>query len=81
MEIKLGNKTKSAEYLSSALEAIKVNSQHFTNEFSLSPYLGRCLYLSGSNHFHAGDPVLAEGLFRAALDKFNQNASCEKDTR
>jgi hypothetical protein len=81
-EIKLGDKSGAAQHLSSALEALKINAQHYpNNDFIHSPYLGRCLYLSGCTHFHSGDFVLAEGLFKAAIAKFESNAFCRHDTR
>ena len=81
-EIKLGDKSSAAQHLSSALEALKVNTQrHPDNDFVLLPFLGRCLYLSGCDHFHSGDFVMAEGLFRAAIEKFQLNSFCGVDTR
>mmetsp|Transcript_29236 Transcript_29236/g.49352 ORF Transcript_29236/g.49352 Transcript_29236/m.49352 type:complete len:470 (-) Transcript_29236:340-1749(-) len=81
-EIKLGDKTSAAQHLSSALEALNVHALHFPdNEFVHSPILGRCLYLTGCNHFHSGDFVLAEGLFKAAIGKFQMNSFCGVDNR
>ena len=81
-EVKLGNKENAAPYVSSALEAIKINSEHYPeNEFVLAPFLGRCLYLSGCDHFRSGDFVVAEGLFKAAIGKFESNIFCNVDTR
>lgn len=82
VEIKLGDKSSAAKHISSALAALQLNThRHPENEFMLSPFLGRCLYLSGCDHFHSGDFVMAEGLFRASMDKFRLNTFCEDDTR
>lgn len=63
----LGKHEEGMSYLGSALKSLNKHA----NEPSVAPYIGRCLFLSASAHAHARDAVTAEGLFRAAIEKFS----------
>lgn len=64
----LGRYSESSDYLSSAMKAI--NQHSTTSSNTTSPVLGKILRQIAYYHMCNTQAVTAEGLYRAALEKF-----------
>jgi hypothetical protein len=65
----VGESDKASDDIAAALAALKGHSE----DLRCSPYLARCLFLTGAIHAYGMQAVTAEGLFRAAIDKIESS--------